>query len=142
MILWVFERLTGVSLGIWAKILRLIRRGAMVSLTEFGSDRVEPHWKVNASFHCVKLPIDCEEYLLCYILRVLGVAELGVGKGVDAFLIFAYKQSKRRRVTTEAFANNISIFHLAFGNFYEQLALSGESIAIGVADYLVTGYGY
>ncbi len=114
----------------------------MVSLTEFGSDRVEPHRKVIASFHCVKLPIDCEEYLLCYILRILGVAELGVGKGVDGLLVFVYEQSKRRRVTTEAFANDISIFHLAFENSYGQLVLSGKFIAIDVANYLVTGYGY
>jgi hypothetical protein len=114
----------------------------MVSLTEFGSDRVEPNRKVIASFHCAQLPIGCEEYLLRYILRILGVAELGVGKGVDALLVFVYKQSKRRRVTAEAFANDISIFHLAVGNSHRRLILSGKSIAIDVANYLVTGYGY
>lgn len=59
-----------------------------------------------------------------------------------ACLVFVHKQSKRRRVTAEAFADDISIFHLAFGNSYKQLILSGKSIAIDIANYLVTGYGY
>jgi len=51
-----------------------------------------------------------DKHLLSDILGVVEVAEFGVGKRIDAPLVFVHQKAKRFFLTVEAFIDDVSIF--------------------------------